>query len=83
MSDIHAARAQMGTSLAFHIIFASIGIGLPLLLFFAEGLWLKTKNPVYLKLAKKWAQATAILLQWGRCRGQFYLLKWVYCGRAL
>lgn len=69
MSDIHAARAQMGTSLAFHIIFASIGIGLPLLLFVAEGLWLRTKNPVYLKLAKKWAQATAILFAVGAVSG--------------
>src|SRR5438067_4329212 len=34
MSDLLAARAQMGTSLAFHIIFASLGIGLPLLLGF-------------------------------------------------
>src|SRR5215467_12308234 len=31
-------RAQMGTSLAFHIIFASLGVGLPLLLCLAEGL---------------------------------------------
>jgi cytochrome bd ubiquinol oxidase subunit I len=38
MSDLLAARAQMGTSLAFHIIFASLGVGLPLLLCIAEGL---------------------------------------------
>ncbi len=69
MSDIHAARAQMGTSLAFHIVFAAIGIGLPLLLVIAEGLWLRTKNPVYLKLAKKWAQATAILFAVGAVSG--------------
>lgn len=69
MNDLHAARAQMGTSLAFHIIFAGIGVGLPLLLLIAEGLWLRTKNPVYLKLAKKWANATAILFAVGAVSG--------------
>ncbi len=32
MPDLLAARAQMGTSLAFHIVFAALGVGLPLLL---------------------------------------------------
>ena len=36
MSELVAARAQMGTSLAFHIIFASLGVGLPLLLCITE-----------------------------------------------
>ena len=44
MSDLLAARAQMGTSLAFHIIFASLGVGLPLLLCIAEGLALWRKD---------------------------------------
>jgi len=38
MSDLLAARAQMGTSLAFHIIFSALGVGLPLLLCIAERL---------------------------------------------
>ncbi len=53
MSHLLAARAQMGTSLAFHIVFASLGIGLPLLIVIAEGLHLRTGNPVYLALAKQ------------------------------
>jgi cytochrome bd-type quinol oxidase subunit 1 len=31
MSDLLFARSQMALSLAFHIIFAAIGIGLPVL----------------------------------------------------
>lgn len=69
MSDLTAARAQMGTSLAFHIIFAALGIGLPLLLVISEGLYLKTKKIVYLALAKKWAKATAILFAVGAVSG--------------
>lgn len=69
MSHLLAARAQMGTSLAFHIIFASLGIGLPLLFVIAEGLALRTGNPVYLALAKKWTKAFAILFAVGAVSG--------------
>ena len=37
MSDLLAARAQMAMSLAFHIIFAVVGIAMPLLMIIAEG----------------------------------------------
>ena len=32
MSDLLAARSQMAMSLAFHIVFAAVGIGMPLLM---------------------------------------------------
>ncbi len=35
MSHLFAGRAQMGTSLAFHIVFASIGVGVPVLMLIA------------------------------------------------
>ncbi len=69
MSDLFAARAQMGTSLAFHIVFAVLGIGLPVLLVIAEGLWLRTRNPVYLALAKRWTKGLAIVFAVGAVSG--------------
>ena len=69
MTDLFAARAQMGISLAFHIVFAVLGMGLPVLLLIAEGLWLRTRNPVYLSLAKRWAKAFAILFAVGAVSG--------------
>jgi cytochrome d ubiquinol oxidase subunit I len=51
MSDLLAARSQMAISLAFHIIFAVVGIGMPLLMVLAEWRWRATRDPVYLKLA--------------------------------
>jgi cytochrome bd ubiquinol oxidase subunit I len=69
MSDLLAARAQMGTSLAFHIVFAVVGIGLPVLLFIAEGLGLRTGNPNYLTLARRWAKGFAILFAVGAVSG--------------
>ena len=69
MSDLLAARAQMAMSLAFHIIFAVIGIAMPLLMVIAEGLWLKTREEIYLTLAKRWAKGTAIMFAVGAVSG--------------
>jgi cytochrome bd ubiquinol oxidase subunit I len=69
MSELLAARAQMGTSLAFHIIFSALGVGLPLLLCIAEGLALRTKNPVWMMLTRRWARAAAILFTIGAVSG--------------
>ncbi|MEZ4521451.1 MAG: cytochrome ubiquinol oxidase subunit I [Thermomicrobiales bacterium] len=69
MSDLLAARSQMAMSLGFHIIFASIGIAMPLLMVIAEGLWLRTGNEAYYKLARRWAKGTAILFAVGAVSG--------------
>jgi len=59
----------MGLSLAFHMIFATVGIGMPLLMVIAEGLWLRTREEVYLTLAQRWAKGTAILFAVGAVSG--------------
>src|SRR5712691_10975852 len=69
MNDLFAARSQMAMSLGFHIIFAAIGIAMPLLMVIAEWGWLLTKNEVYLTLAKRWAKGTAILFAVGAVSG--------------
>ena len=58
MTNLDAARFQMAYSLAFHMLFAALGVGMPLLMFIAEGLWLRTRQEQYLKLARTWAKAT-------------------------
>ncbi len=69
MNDLLAARSQMAMSLAFHIIFAAIGIAMPLLMVIAEWKWLRTREDVYLQLAKRWAKGTAILFAVGAVSG--------------
>src|SRR5216683_2244952 len=69
MNDLLAARSQMAMSLAFHIIFAAIGIAMPLLMVIAEWRWLRTKDEVYLTLAKRWAKGTGILFAVGAVSG--------------
>src|ERR687898_1057891 len=69
MTDLLAARSQMAMSLAFHIIFAAIGIAMPLLMIIAEWKWQKTGDPIHLDLARRWAKGTAILFAVGAVSG--------------
>src|SRR4051794_25198134 len=69
MSNLLAARAQMGTSLAFHIIFSVLGVGLPLLLCIAEGIAIQRKDPVWMTLARRWAKAAVIIFAIGAVSG--------------
>lgn len=69
MSDLLAARSQMAMSLAFHIIFAVVGIGMPVLMVIAERRWQKTGDAIYLDLAKRWAKGTTILFAVGAVSG--------------
>ncbi len=69
MSTLLAARAQMGTSLVFHIIFSVLGVGLPLLLCIAEGLALARKDAVWMTLARRWARAAVIIFAIGAVSG--------------
>ena len=49
MEDLLAARSQMAMSLAFHIIFAAIGIAMPLLMIIAEWKWLRRRQAAALQ----------------------------------
>ena len=69
MDHLLAARSQMAMSLGFHIVFAAIGMAMPLLMAIAEGLWLFTGEPVYRVLAKRWAKGTAMLFAVGAVSG--------------
>jgi cytochrome d ubiquinol oxidase subunit I len=69
MTDLLFARSQMAMSLAFHIIFAVVGIGMPVLMVIAEGRWLKSGDPVLLELTKRWAKGTAIMFAVGAVSG--------------
>lgn len=69
MNDLLAARSQMAMSLGFHIVFAVVGIGMPLLMVLAEWRWHRTGDAICLDLAKRWARGTAILFAVGAVSG--------------
>lgn len=68
-STLTDARVETGFSLAFHIVFAVFGVGLPWLLLFTEGRWLKTRDPAWLALTRKWARVMAVLFAIGAVSG--------------
>ncbi len=69
MEDLLAARLQMALSLGFHIVFACIGMTMPILMAFSEWKWLRTKKQVYLDIAKAWSKGVAIFFAVGAVSG--------------
>lgn len=59
----------MELSLGFHIVFAALGIGMPLLMLIAEGLHLRTGKSAYRDLARSWGKVTALLFVVGAVSG--------------
>ncbi|MBD1380254.1 cytochrome ubiquinol oxidase subunit I [Metabacillus arenae] len=62
MDDLVIARSLFGTTMGFHIIFASLGVGLPLMILFSEILFQKTKDHDYAVMARRWTKGQAVLL---------------------
>jgi cytochrome bd ubiquinol oxidase subunit I len=62
MDDLVIARSMFGTTMAFHIIFATIGVGLPFMILLAELMYQRTKDFQYAVMAKRWTKAFAVLL---------------------
>ena len=60
MDVLTLARIQFGATIAFHYLYPPLSIGLGVLLVIMEGLWLKTKNPVYHQMARFWTRVFAL-----------------------
>ena len=69
MDDLIAARLQMALSLGFHIVFACIGMTMPVLMAFSEWRWLRTGKQVYLDVTKAWSKGVAIFFAVGAVSG--------------
>jgi cytochrome d ubiquinol oxidase subunit I len=67
--DLLAARWLFGLSLVFHIVFAAVGVAMPLLMVLAEWRWRRTGSAVHLELARRWAKGVAILFAVGAVSG--------------
>src|SRR6202044_1751855 len=67
-SDV-PARAQMATTLGFHIILACFGIALPSIVLLAEFIGLRGRNETAMKLARRWSQVMGVLVAVGAVTG--------------
>ena len=69
MSPLTAARIQMELSLGFHMIFAAIGVAMPLLMLIAEWRWIRHQDADAQRLAHVWAKLTAVTFAIGAVSG--------------
>jgi len=69
MDVLTLARIQFGATVAFHYLYPPLSIGLGVLLVVMEGLWLKTRNPVYHQMARFWTKVFALTFAIGVATG--------------
>lgn len=63
------ARLQFGLTISFHYIFPPLSIGLSLILMYAQGAYLKTKNPVYSRMVRFWVKIFGLVFALGVASG--------------
>jgi cytochrome d ubiquinol oxidase subunit I len=67
--DLLAAREMQAMSFIFHIPLVCFGIAFPAVVVFTEGLWLRTGDPVYKALAKRWSKVMLVFFAVGVVTG--------------
>ena len=67
--DALEARQMQALSLGVHIPIVCFGIAFPAMFLFVEGLYLRTGDPVYKALAKRWSKVALILFAVGVVTG--------------
>src|SRR5918996_2500601 len=66
---LQEARQMQALSLGVHIPLVCFGISFPAMVLFMEGLWLRTGNPAYKAVAKRWSKVMLILFAVGVVTG--------------
>ncbi|HEY9759536.1 MAG TPA: cytochrome ubiquinol oxidase subunit I [Oculatellaceae cyanobacterium] len=54
------SRIQFALTIMFHYIFPPLTIGLGVFLVIVEGVWIKTKNPIFKEMAQFWTKLFAV-----------------------
>jgi cytochrome d ubiquinol oxidase subunit I len=63
------ARIQFGLTVAFHYLYPPLSIGLGLFLVFVEGLYIKTRDPLWRQVARFWTKIFALTFAIGVATG--------------
>lgn len=69
MDALLLSRIQFELTIAFHYIYPPMSIGLGLLLVIMEGIYLKTRNPLYKDAVKFWAKIFGLIFAIGVATG--------------
>ncbi|WP_139491974.1 cytochrome ubiquinol oxidase subunit I [Brevibacillus dissolubilis] len=74
------ARILTSLTLGFHIIFAALGVGIPVMISVAEWLGIRKKDPAYTLMARRWSKGftvtVAVGVVTGTCIGLQLSLLW-------
>jgi cytochrome d ubiquinol oxidase subunit I len=69
MDVLTLSRIQFGATVSFHYIYPPLSIGLGVMLVIIEGLWLKTRDPLYHQMARFWTKVFALTFAIGVATG--------------
>ena len=69
MDVLILSRIQFGLTIAFHYIFPPMSIGLSIILIIMEGIYLKTKNELYLQMTRFWVKIFGLIFALGVASG--------------
>jgi cytochrome d ubiquinol oxidase subunit I len=69
MDVLTLSRIQFTLTISFHYIYPPLSIGLGVLLVVMEGLWLKTRKPIYHQMARFWTKVFALTFAIGVATG--------------
>ena len=75
MDTVLWSRLVTGLTLAFHVIFATIGVGIPLMVSIAEFIGIRKKDPHYTLMAKRWTRGFVITVAVGVVTGTIISLQ--------
>ncbi|KTD22824.1 cytochrome D ubiquinol oxidase subunit I [Legionella lansingensis] len=63
------SRVQFAFSIGFHILFPTLNLGLAMFLVIMEAMWLKSHNPIYLRICQFWTKIFALTFGMGVVSG--------------
>ncbi|MFK2824846.1 cytochrome ubiquinol oxidase subunit I [Bacillus sp. B190/17] len=69
LDSVMLSRMLTSMTLIFHIIFATIGVGIPVMISIAEFIGIRRSDPYYLLLARRWARGFTITVAVGVVTG--------------
>ena len=63
------SRIQFAFTAAFHYLYPPLSIGLGIVLVMMEGMWLRTRNPIYHNMARFWTKIFGLIFGLGVATG--------------
>ena len=81
--SVFFSRVLTELTLSFHIIYATIGVGVPLMIMIAQWVGIKKNDEHYILLARRWARGFVITVAVGVVTGTAIGCNFPYSGRTL